>query len=87
MQAALGPESFPSVLTEDDKGLRGCSLKLEELDLKAREKPVKLLYTKASPFARKARATIIEHGLEAQVELVEITQLTIPTNFIAEISR
>jgi glutathione S-transferase len=48
---------------------------------------MKLFYTSASPFARKARAALIEAGLEKAVETVEITQLTVPTNHIPELSR
>lgn len=48
---------------------------------------MKLFYTTASPFARKARATIIELGLEDAIELSEITQLTVPTNYIPELSK
>jgi len=48
---------------------------------------MKLFYTKASPFARKARASIIELGFEEEVELCEITQLTVPTNFIPELTK
>ena len=33
---------------------------------------LKLLVTRASPYARKARAAVIELGLEAQVEIVEL---------------
>lgn len=48
---------------------------------------MKLFYTTASPFSRKVRAAIIELGLQGEVELSEITQLTVPTNFIAELSQ
>ena len=34
--------------------------------------PLKLLVTRASPYARKARAAVLELGLEAQVEIVEL---------------
>lgn len=48
---------------------------------------MKLFYTSASPFARKARAAAAEAGVERDVEDVEITQMTVPTNHIPELSR
>ena len=48
---------------------------------------MKLFYTAASPFARKARAAAAEAGVERDVEAVEITQMTVPTNHIPELSR
>ena len=48
---------------------------------------MKLMYTKASPFARKVRASIIELGLQDEVELCEVTQVTVPTNYIPELSK
>lgn len=48
---------------------------------------MKLFYTSASPFARKARAAVLEARLEKSVETIEITQLTVPVNHIPELSR
>jgi glutathione S-transferase len=49
--------------------------------------PMKLFYTTASPFSRKVRASIVELGLQDEIELSEITQPTVPTNYIPELSR
>ncbi len=48
---------------------------------------MKLLYTRPSPYARKARAAALELGLADRVQLVEVTTLTHPTSTIAELQR
>lgn len=48
---------------------------------------MKLFYTRPSPYARKARAAVLELGLEKRVELVEVTTLTHPTSDIPELRR
>ena len=48
---------------------------------------MKLFYTRPSPYARKARAAVMELGLESQVEPVEVTALTHPTNHIPELQQ
>ena len=48
---------------------------------------MKLFYTRPSPYARKARAAVLELGLEQRVELVEVTTLTHPTSNIPELRR
>lgn len=48
---------------------------------------MKLFYTRPSPYARKARAAVLELGLEERVELVEVTTLTHPTSDIPELRR
>ena len=48
---------------------------------------MKLFYTRPSPYARKARAAVLELGLGKRVELVEVTTLTHPTSDIPELRR
>jgi glutathione S-transferase len=48
---------------------------------------MKLFYTRPSPYARKARAAVLELGLENRVEFVEVTTLTHPTNRIPDLQR
>lgn len=47
---------------------------------------MRLLYSKVSPFARKVRVAAIELGVYDDLNLVEITEPTVPTNYIPELS-
>jgi glutathione S-transferase len=48
---------------------------------------MKLLYTRPSPYARKARAAALELGLEGRIDFIEVTTLTHPTSHIPELQR